>query len=282
VATDRSRIAVLPGGTRAWLTDAVVAAGGEPSDPVSAAALVWAHPDDPAGLSAVLTEHPALQWVQLPWAGIEPYVDVVRTHADRTWTCGKGVYAEPVAEHALALALAGMRRLHQYARSTSWTSGEGENLLGARVVILGGGGITASLVRLLGPFGCDTTVVRRSASPMDGVDRVVGPDRIDDVELLAPNGWVVNVARGAHVVTEDLVEVLAAGRIGGAALDVTDPEPLPDDHPLWREPRCIVTPHTANTPEMAVPLLSARVTENTQRWIAGEELVGSVDAAAGY
>jgi phosphoglycerate dehydrogenase-like enzyme len=308
VATDRSRIAVLPGGTRAWLTDAVVAAGGEPSDPVSAAALVWAHPDDPAGLSAVLTEHPALQWVQLPWAGIEPYVDVVRTHADRTWTCGKGVYAEPVAEHALALALAGMRRLHQYARSTSWTSGEGENLLGARVVILGGGGITASLVRLLGPFGCDTTVVRRSASPMDGVDRVVGPDRIDDVlsdadllvvalaltpdtagivnrrrlELLAPNGWVVNVARGAHVVTEDLVEVLAAGRIGGAALDVTDPEPLPDDHPLWREPRCIVTPHTANTPEMAVPLLSARVTENTLRWIAGEELVGSVDAAAGY
>jgi phosphoglycerate dehydrogenase-like enzyme len=308
VATDRSRIAVLPGGTRAWLTDAVVAAGGEPSEPVSAAALVWAHPDDPAGLSAVLTEHPALQWVQLPWAGIEPYVDVVRTHADRTWTCGKGVYAEPVAEHALALALAGMRRLHQYARSTSWTSGEGENLLGARVVILGGGGITASLVRLLGPFGCDTTVVRRSASPMDGVDRVVGPDRIDDVlsdadllvvalaltpdtagivnrrrlELLAPNGWVVNVARGAHVVTEDLVEVLAAGRIGGAALDVTDPEPLPDDHPLWREPRCIVTPHTANTPEMAVPLLSARVTENTQRWIAGEELVGSVDAAAGY
>jgi phosphoglycerate dehydrogenase-like enzyme len=57
---------------------------------------------------------------------------------------------------------------------------------------------------------------------------------------------------------------------------------LPDDHPLWRDPRCIITPHTANTPEMAVPLLAARVTENTRRWIAGDELVGPVDAAAGY
>jgi phosphoglycerate dehydrogenase-like enzyme len=308
VTTDRSRIAVLPGGARGWLADAVVAGGGEPADPAHAAALVWAHPDDPAGLSAVLAEHAGLRWVQLPWAGIEPYVDVVRTHADRTWTCGKGVYAEPVAEHALALALAGLRRVHQYARASSWTPGEGENLLGARVVILGGGGITTSLVRLLGPFGCDITVVRRSRSPMAGVSRVVGLDRLDDVladadllvvalaltpdtagvvdrrrlELLAPHAWLVNVARGAHVVTDDLVDVLSAGRIGGAALDVTDPEPLPDDHPLWRDPRCIITPHTANTPEMAVPLLAARVTENTRRWITGDELVGPVDAAAGY
>ena len=65
------------------------------------------------------------------------------------------------------------------------------------------------------------------------------------LELLAPDAWVVNVARGAHIVTDDLVAVLAEGRIGGAALDVTDPEPLPDDHPLWAEPRCIITPHTA-------------------------------------
>ena len=67
------------------------------------------------------------------------------------------------------------------------------------------------------------------------------------LELLAADAWVVNVARGAHIVTDDLSAVLAEGRIGGAALDVTDPEPLPDDHPLWSEPRCIITPHTANT-----------------------------------
>ncbi len=84
------------------------------------------------------------------------------------------------------------------------------------------------------------------------------------------------------MVTDDLVAVLAAGRIGGAALDVTDPEPLPPEHPLWSEPRCLITPHTANTPEMAVPLLTARVTENVRRWIAGEELIGPVDPVAGY
>jgi phosphoglycerate dehydrogenase-like enzyme len=176
------------------------------------------------------------------------------------------------------------------------------------VVILGGGGITTSLLRLLGPFRARVTVVRRAPVPMDGADEVVGVDRLDEaltgaelvvlalaltpetsgvldrrrLELLAPHGWVVNVARGAHVVTEDLVAVLAEGRIGGAALDVTDPEPLPDGHPLWSEPRCIVTPHTANTPEMAVPLLSARVTDNVARWIAGEPLLGLVDPAAGY
>ena len=64
--------------------------------------------------------------------------------------------------------------------------------------------------------------------------------------------------------------MLAEGRIGGAALDVTDPEPLPDDHPLWSEPRCIITPHTANTIDMAIPLLSERVRENVRRRIAGE------------
>ncbi|HKA82456.1 MAG TPA: NAD(P)-dependent oxidoreductase, partial [Acidimicrobiales bacterium] len=65
-------------------------------------------------------------------------------------------------------------------------------------------------------------------------------------------------------------------------LDVTDPEPLPDGHPLWTLPNAIVTPHTANTYEMAVPLLAERITENVRRWIAGEPLVGLVDPAAGY
>ena len=62
--------------------------------------------------------------------------------------------------------------------------------------------------------------------------------------------------------TDDLVAALEVGNLGGAALDVTDPEPLPDGHPLWHLPNCIITPHVGNTPEMAVPLLTARITEN--------------------
>ena len=70
--------------------------------------------------------------------------------------------------------------------------------------------------------------------------------------------------------------------IGGAALDVTDPEPLPESHPLWSLPNCIITPHVGNTPDMAVPLLSARITENVKRFIHDEDLIGLVDVRNGY
>jgi phosphoglycerate dehydrogenase-like enzyme len=301
-------VAVLPAGVRPYLTDAVVAGGGMPSDPEAAEALVWTETGDADGLAKVLDEHPRLRWVQLLWAGIEPYVDVVRAHADRTWTCGKGVYAEPVAEHALALALAGFRGLDHYARAGRWTGQRGRNLLGGRVTIVGGGGIAESLLRLLGPFGCDVTVVRRTPRDMAGAGRVVGDEELDDalsgaelvvlalpllpdtvglidgrrLGLLAPGACLVNVARGPHVVTDDLVAALRDGSLGSAGLDVTDPEPLPDGHPLWSLPNALVTPHTGNTQEMAVPLLSARVTENVGRWIAGEPLIGPVNPEAGY
>ena len=82
--------------------------------------------------------------------------------------------------------------------------------------------------------------------------------------LLAPGAWVVNVARGAHVDTEALVDALRSGHLGGAALDVTDPEPLPDGHPLWSMPNVLITPHTGNTKAMARPLLSGRITDNVR------------------
>ena len=307
-AAHRARIAVLPDGVRTFLADAVEAGGGVLSDPDDAVALVWTETAAAEPLGRVLDDHAGLHWVQLPWAGVEPYVDVIRGHADRTWTCGKGVYAEPVAEHALALALAAMRGLGHYARATSWTWQRGHNLLGARVTIVGGGGIAESLLRLFGPFGCDVTVVRRNPRPMAGATRVVDGDRLDEalagaelvvlalpllpgtvglidrrrLELLAPDACLVNVARGRHVVTADLVGALGDGTLGSAGLDVTDPEPLPDGHPLWALPNAIVTPHTANTQEMALPLLSARITDNVRRWIADEPLVGPVDPIAGY
>jgi phosphoglycerate dehydrogenase-like enzyme len=305
---DRASIALAPEGARSWLGDAVEQGGGTIVGAAAGNGLVWTEPADPTGLDALLDAHPGIEWVQLPWAGIEPYLHVVRAHRQRTWTCAKGVYAEPVAEHALALALAGLRQLGPYARAIAWTGQRGVNLLGAKVVVVGGGGITESLLRLLGPFGCEVTVVRRRPQPMTGAAAVMGEDDLDAaltgatlvvlalaltpettgiidrrrLELLSPQGWLVNVARGAHVVTDDLVAVLADKRIGGAALDVTDPEPLPDGHSLWTEPRCIITPHTANTIAMAAPLLAGRVRENVRRRIAGENLLGLVDPEAGY
>jgi phosphoglycerate dehydrogenase-like enzyme len=97
-----------------------------------------------------------------------------------------------------------------------------------------------------------------------------------------PSSWLVNVARGRHVDTGALVTALQDGSIAGAALDVTDPEPLPDGHPLWDLSNCIITPHTADTIEMVVPLLAERIRTNVSLFAAGETLVGLVDPEAGY
>lgn len=303
---DGPRIALAPAGPRGWLADAIVDGGGVLSGADEADGVVWASTGRADDLADLLSTHAGISWVQLPWAGIEPFAGVL--DAAHVWTCGKGVYAEPVAEHALMLALAGLRGLGHYARATSWEDQRGTNLLGAPVTVVGGGGIASSLLRLLGPFGTEVTVVRHRPRPMDGAARVVGPDALHSVlpdatlvvlalpvlpetvgligraelDLMASHAWLVNVARGVHVVTDELVSALAAGSIGGAALDVTDPEPLPVGHPLWSLPNCLVTPHTANTEAMARPLLAARITANVRRFGAGEPLIGLVDATLGY
>ena len=303
-----ARVAVLPEDVDAHdlLAEAVEEGGGTVVAAQEAEAIVWGHPTSPGRLGTLLDHHPGLAWVQLPWAGVEPFLDVIDDRV--VWTNGKGVYAEPVAEHVLALLLGGFRDVVGYARQRSWTGPVGRNLLGARVTVLGGGQITRSLLRLLDPFGCEVTVVRAHPEPLPGATRVVETSRLPEVlgetdalvlalaltprtrhvvdaEVLAglpDHAWVVNVARGAHVDTDALVEALRAGRVGGAALDVTDPEPLPDDHPLWSLDDVVITPHVGNTPAMGRPLLAARVTENVRRFTAGEPLLGPVDPELGY
>jgi phosphoglycerate dehydrogenase-like enzyme len=286
--------------------EAVIAGGGHIVEPGDAAAIVWTAARDASGLREILDAHGHLEWVQVPFAGIENFVPILDD--DRIWTCGKGVYAEPVAEHALALALAGMRHIAGYSRAKQWTGPTGRNLLGAAVTIVGAGGITESLIRLLTAFNCSITVVRRTVEEVEGADTVVGQENIVDalvgadvvflalsltpetvgligrpeLEVMEPHAWIINVARGGHIVTDDLVWALENHVIGGAALDVTDPEPLPESHPLWSLPNCIITPHVGNTPDMAVPLLSARITENVKRFIHDEDLIGLVDVRNGY
>ncbi len=301
------RIAVAPETSPAWITEAVLAGGGIISHPSEATAAVWTAARDAEGLRAFIDANDHLEWVQVPFAGVERFLPVIDD--SRVWTCGKGVYAEPVAEHALALALAGLRNVAEYARAKTWTGPVGRNLLGASVTIVGGGGITESLIRLLTPFHCNITVVRRTVEHIEGADIVVGTDNLVDAlvgadvvflalsltpdtvgligrpefELMESHAWIINVARGGHIIMDDLVWALQNGIIGGAAIDVTDPsEPLPDNHPLWGLPNCIITPHVGNTPEMAVPLLSERIVVNVQRYIAGEELIGLVDVRHGY
>ena len=301
------RIAIGPRRAE-FATQAVRAGGGEPVDAGGPAdGLVWLASWDTDGLRQALDVTGA-PWVQLSSAGVERVAAAELFSPAKMWTCAKGAFAEPVAEHALMLALAGLRMLPERIVARSWGKSGGESLYEDRVTILGGGGITASLLDLLAPFRVTATVVRRTADPVPGAARTVPTDRL--IEALAdakvvflalaltpeteriigatqlaamrPDSWLVNVARGRHVDTEALVAALDSGAIGGAALDVTDPEPLPDGHPLWAQPRCIITPHTADTLEMIERPLARRIEDNVARFAAGQPLVGVVDPAAGY
>ena len=305
---DAPRIALAPDTAPHWLADAIAEGGGHLVPLSEADGVIWADPFDAAALEAALPMATNATWVQLPFAGIENFVHLIDD--EHVWTCGKGVYAEPVAE--LALGLGAQPDCVVSASTHGATNGPapiGRNLLGARVSILGGGGIAESLVRLLQPFDCHITVVRQNVRDMDGVDDVLEADRYPDA--LAGADLVVLAlvadrrdrwdhrprrvqahggarlvdqrrARGRHIVTDDLVDALRDGVIGGAGLDVTDPEPLPADHPLWSLPNCIITPHVGNTPDMARPLLAERVTANVRRFAQGSELIGLVDTELGY
>jgi D-3-phosphoglycerate dehydrogenase len=290
------------------IVEAVTRAGGVLGSPAEAEGLVWTDPAAPDHLASVLLGSPAT-WVQLPFAGVESFAD--QLDPGRTWTSAKGIYGPAVAEHALTLMLAAARGVHRYARSTAWPSSElvpARRLKGAQVLIVGTGGIGRSLARILEPLEPEITAVNRSGTPMPGaastvptalLGEVVG--QADWVVLAAPltqetthlfdrrmlgamsrQAWLVNVARGALVDTAALVESLERGGIGGAALDVTDPEPLPDDHPLWRFSNVIITPHIANTWDMALPELAARVERNVLALGSGTPLEGQVDTTLRY
>ena len=300
------RIAVGPQGDAGWVCDAVRAGGGEVVDVDFAQGLVWTDFVPSAQLVETLASNPGITWVQVPISGVETFMPFI--DETRTWTSAKGVFGGAVAELALGLLLAGMRHVAGYARQQQWTEDHGRTLFGARVTILGAGGIAQTLISILKPFNCHITVVRNRAGDVPGADVVLTTSRLHEAlrdadavlmaialtpntqgimgraefELMQSHAWLVNVGRGKHIVTDDLVWALKTGEIGGAALDVTDPEPLPTGHPLWSMPNCIITPHVGNTAEMVPPLLAVRITENVRRFAAGEPLTGIIDLAIGY
>lgn len=305
-------IAVLPRPTELFV-DAAVAGGAEVAELSSATrGLIWLSEQRADELAEVLETHPGIGWVQLPWAGVDGFASVLPRYADGSgplFTSAKGAYSEPVAEHAVALLHAVMRELAPKARAARWAPvRSGLSLYGRHVVIVGAGGIAAEIIRLLAPWRVRITVVRRSPGDMPGADRTITVDRLHEVlpeadglilaaaatsrtrhligarelALMPDHAALVNIARGALIDTDALTEALREKRILGAALDVTDPEPLGDDHPLWREPRCVITSHSADTPEMTAPLLAGRITENVRGFLGDGRFVGIVDPAAGY
>lgn len=305
-------IAVLPLAS-AFFSEAVTAGGGVIGDLSDRTrGLVWLSEKRADELTEILHAHPGIGWVQLPWAGVDGFADVLAHYADGSgplFTSAKGAYSEPVAEHAVALAQAVLREFAPKARAARWAPVRtGLSLYGRHVVIVGAGGIATEIIRLLQPYRVRITVVRRTAGALAGADRTITTDALPDIlptadvlilaaastgatraligapelALLPETAALVNIARGALIDQDALAEALRENRLLGAGLDVTSPEPLSDDHALWREPRCIITSHSADTPEMTAPLLAGRITENVRAFLGDSRFVGIVDPAAGY
>ncbi|MCF6473914.1 hydroxyacid dehydrogenase [Nonomuraea sp. MG754425] len=232
------------------LIDAVRRAGGRVVPLAEAEAIVYYGNDDPGELRSML--HEGISWVQLPHAGVERWADAGVITEHPVFTAATGSYGGPVAEHALALMLAAAREL-------------------PRAAVLPRARYRDALPE------ADYVVVAAPATP--GTRGMFGAYEFG---LMKPDAWLVNVARGGLVVTGDLVEALRAGRIGGAALDVTDPEPLPDGHPLWSLENVLITPHSANPRPAYWRGLAERVTANVRRFADGEPLEGVVSPARGF
>jgi phosphoglycerate dehydrogenase-like enzyme len=314
----RVPIAVL-GGARtpgvdlaAELAAGVEEGGGEVVDARRADGIVWVDPRDPEGLRGALDASPA-RWVQLPFAGVEPFIAAGVVDPRLLWTCAKGIYGESCAEHALGFVLMAAHRMHVHLRARAWVAEEDKvherRFAGnATVAVIGTGGIGGALVRMLAPFEVRVRAANRSGRPLTGTERTVAADGIPEIcadadfvvlaaaltattrglfdaamlARLPPHAWLINVARGGLVDTDALVGALRSGALGGAALDVTDPEPLPPEHPLWGLPNAVITPHVANTWVMGAPSLRALVARNVRRFAAGEDLEGAIDPGLGY
>lgn len=253
-----------------------------------------------------------ITWVQLPSAGVETWIARGVIDGQRLWTSAAGAYAATVAEHALSLLLAGVRGLPHLLGRRSWDRDSAfpsvGTVRGAQVAVIGAGGVGRVLLRLLAGLGAETVAVNRSGAVVPEAGRTVPFadvatvwPLVDHVILAAPatpstrhmvgaaqlaalkpRSWLVNVGRGEVVDTDALVRALRDGVIAGACLDVVEPEPLPDTHPLWSEPRAMITPHVANPPDHLRQAFAEHVARNVRRRLSGQELLGRVDLEEGY
>lgn len=250
-----------------------------------------------------------LEVVQLLTAGYETVLDAVP--AGVTLCNGAGIHDSSTSELAVALALASLRNIPEYVAAQAGSSWQplafGTALADRRVVVVGYGHVGRAIVARLLPFEVEVTVVASRARQGDElVERVHGIDalpelaeradvlvlvvpltelthRVVDADLLArlPDGaTVVNVARGPVVDTEALVAECASGRLR-AALDVTDPEPPPSDHPLWTTPGVLITPHVGGATTAMFPRAAALLRRQVEALRDGRPLSNVIAAAGG-
>jgi phosphoglycerate dehydrogenase-like enzyme len=265
----------------------------------------------------ILRRGKKLRWVHSTSAGVEKIVHLPELRdSDITVTNAKIMMGPEIADHVFALLLTLTRNLKQYDREMdrgTWKRGATRlpmiELRHKTMLIIGLGGIGSQVAQRAAAFGMRVLGVDPKDIPLSrDVEKVVVPDQLhrvlpeaDVVVSCVPHTpasegmlgaaefaamkdgvYVVNVSRGKVIQTEALLAALRSGKVRAAGLDVTDPEPLPPDHPLWKMDNVLITPHVATRSDRSGERLTNLIRDNIERFVTGRTLRHVVDKAAGY
>jgi phosphoglycerate dehydrogenase-like enzyme len=277
-----------------------------------AAAIAWAGPP----IDDILAAAHGLQWLHQRGAGIDRIATPRLVASDLILTNGSGNHAINIAEHVLGLMLAFARQLPALVRAQGerqWRPPAAESLFelsGQTLAVIGTGALGCAVAERAAAFGMRVLGVRRSPTgalppgfaaieSIDAIDGMLGD--ADHVVITLPltaetrglfstarlaamkrGAHLYNVGRGPIVDQDALLAALRAGHLAGAGLDVTDPEPLPPESPLWLEPRVIVTAHSSGLTPRSYERYQALLLDNMRRFARGEELLNVVDKRRGY
>ena len=262
----------------------------------------------------LLRAAPRLRWVQVGSAGVEDYLFPELVESDVTFTNAKVIYGSHLADHLMAFILAFNRNLphlwrcQQEARWESRANMRAMEMAGETLLVVGLGGTGLAVAKRAAGFDMRVVAVTRSPKPpTPGVEHIGGPDELHallpqadhvaiccaltpetyhlfsdrEFELMKPTAFIHNVTRGGVIDHDALVRALRARAIAGAGLDVTEPEPLPPDHPLWGMPNVLVTPHASGHSPHSGRRMFDLFKENLRRFAAGEPLLNVVDKRVG-
>ena len=268
------------------------------AEQLAAATIIFGWPREESMKEAV-----SLRWFQSMWAGTEEYNGFLPQGV--IFTSSSGSNSRSVAEHMLTGLMAVCRRLPTYLdsqRAHVWKDeGPMKTILGGTVLVIGAGHVGADFARLCQGLGARTIgLKRRIAGPIGGFDEVRTMDELDQllpqadvvaltlphspqtvglmnerrIALMKAGAVLISAGRGSVLDQDALVRAMQAGKLWGAALDVTDPEPLPPDSPLWDVPNLLLTPHVAGGMRLEITRRKCveMAQENLRRYLAGEQL----------
>lgn len=288
----------------AWYSDTATCIAAMPG-----AQVVWVH-FGLTDIDRVFRAGSDLKWVTSAATGVDGWpLDILRER-QVVLTNGSGVGAVPISEYVVMGLLAGLKGLPELVRAQDrreWLKAPPSmaELHGKRALVYGYGGIGRAIADRLRPFGVSVTGVRRNPDGEAGViaaedweARLAETDLLilsvpltgatsalvgkDQLAALPKGAWVANIARGGLIDQEALIAALKSGHLGGAYLDVTDPEPLPSDSELWSLPNAIITPHSSWATEHLMERAAEIFVDNFNRYLRGEPLRNVVDIDAGY